>query len=240
MTCKSKLQSNASRIQHDHNSSHSASVYRLHQFLFAVVVIIIIIMEPIQQTAATDTVIQIGNHHIIPSGEMVPTNYIVSFKDMDVSPAQRCAELAKSTGGTVQHIYDQILNGCSLVAPAVQTQSAFTTLKNNPIVKDVEEDQEVSIDNKVVTEDNIFDTPSQVQISTEAVASWGLDRINQCALPLDIVVTKQDATGVKVFIIDTGLYAEHVEFSNGVIGPDDCHFSAFPGENALSDVHGHG
>jgi hypothetical protein len=41
--------------------------------------------------------------------------------------------------------------------------------------------------------------------SSNTALSWGLDRINQCALPLDGIGTKQDATGVRVFIIDTGV-----------------------------------
>ena len=153
-----------------------------------------------------------------------------------MSPAERCAELAKSTGGTVRHVYDHVLNGCSLTSAAgVQAQSTFTALNSNPIVNVVVQDQEVSIDNLIVEANNVFDTAPLM-----VAPSWGLDRINQCALPLDNIVTKQDATGAKVFIVDTGIYAEHEDFANGMIGADDCHFSIFPGETALSDSHGHG
>lgn len=69
--------------------------------------------------------------------------------------------------------------------------------------------------------------------------NWGLDRINQCALPLDHVVTKKNADGVRVFIVDTGIYAEHEEFA-GIIGPAECHKSVIVNEAALVDVNGWG
>ncbi len=167
-------------------------------------------------------------------------SYIVTFANKDIAPAKQCAALAKSTGGTVDHIYDHVLNGCSLTFPSEQAQVVATALKDNPAVNVVEKNQEVFLAYLPEKEDNAFESRSQMQVSADIAPSWGLDRINQCALPLDNVVTKQDATGVKVFIFDTGIYAEHEDFANGVIGPDDCHFSVFFGENASTDSHGHG
>ena len=43
--------------------------------------------------------------------------------------------------------------------------------------------------------------------------SWGLDRIDQEALPLDQTGTRHDATGVKVYILDTGLRGTHQDLS---------------------------
>ena len=57
---------------------------------------------------------------------------------------------------------------------------------------------------------------------------WGRNRINQCELPLDnSFAKKQDATGVKVFIVDGGIYSDHTEFE-GIMGPKECHFDAYP------------
>jgi len=201
-------------------------------------------MESLQQANATDVIARMGDRRKTTSGTTSTTNYIVSFADMDVSPAKRCAALAKSMGGTVHQVYDYVLNGCS-ISTAVQAKSAFTALNNNLIVHFVSEDQVVSIDDQEVVSEysNIFeDSTSRIHSSSTVAAatSWGLDRINQCGMPLDNEVTKQDASDVKVFIVDTGIYAAHEEFANGAIGPADCHFSAFAGENALSDGHGHG
>jgi hypothetical protein len=213
--------------------------------LFLVVVLAII--ESLQQTAATDTdaIARMGDRLKTTTGTTSTTSFIVSFTDMDVPPAKRCAALAKSMGGTVHQVYDHVLNGCSLIVPpAAHAQSAFTALKNNPITQIVSEDKMVSIDDQVVVSENsnIFeDSTSRIHSSsTVAASSWGLDRINQCALPLDNEVSQQDASGVKVFIVDTGIYAAHEEFANGSIGSDDYHFSAFAGENPLTDSHGHG
>lgn len=78
---------------------------------------------------------------------------------------------------------------------------------------------------------------------------WNLDRIDQCSLPLDGNSFKEDASNVKIFIMDSGIRADHEEFV-GMINPSDaCHFS-FPYANsqnvptvaslALADGNGHG
>lgn len=179
-------------------------------------------------------------HHrknLVNTGTTTPKTYLVSFSDKEVAPAKQCAALAKSMGGIVHRVYEHAVNGCSLILPAAQAQMAYTAMNNNPTVQDVELDQEIYLSHEAMAE-NIFDYKN---LQASAVApSWGLDRINQCTLPLDNVVAKQNAAGVNVFIIDTGIYAEHQEFANGVIGPGDCHLSLFSSENALTDVIGHG
>ena len=180
-----------------------------------------------------------------------PTTYLVSFSDnQEVAAAKQCAALAKSIGGTVHHIYQHVLKGCSLTLPVtagLQAQSmAYAALSNYPIVETVEFDQPIFLadDEAASWGNNIFDFTSyqqNLQASAAAAPSWGLDRINQCTLPLDNIVTKQNAAGVKVFIVDSGIYAEHNEFANGVIVPgSDCHLSVFSEENPLTDAVGHG
>ena len=179
--------------------------------------------------------------------------YIVTFEDDVVSPAEQCATLVMSTGGFVDHVYDLVFKGCALTFPPNQAQDqvAFTALSIDVSVMDVEEDQRVYAYKPPVNEKTLAlasrlksSASSSQSLQTTAaagtVASWGLDRINQCALPLDGTATKQDATGVKVFILDTGVRGDHVEFADGVISVEDCHFSVIDGETALTDGHGHG
>ena len=164
------------------------------------------------------------------------TTYIISFKDKGQSPAKRCEALAKSNRGTVQYVYDQVLNGCSLTVPVGDAPAAFNALKKNPTVSMVEEDQVMSIDDP--NEEQLFNSTNRMLQAQ--VPSWGLDRINQCARPLDDQESKQDASDVTVFIIDTGIYAAHEEFAAAIGVADVCHASFIAGGDALNDDNGHG
>lgn len=68
-----------------------------------------------------------------------------------------------------------------------------------------------------------------------APRSWGLDRIDQERLPLDNKKFEQQYTGkgVEVFVVDTGIYAEHDDFRGRQIVVKD-----FVGEKG--DLNGHG
>lgn len=162
--------------------------------------------------------------------------YLVTFADDSIAPAKRCDALAKSNGGTVSHVYETVLNGCALTVPvtqSMQAQATFTALSNNDAVANVEFDQRV-----------YALAPSSSSSSVSAAAStpstsWGLDRIDQCSLPLNNLMTKQDATGVTVFIVDTGIRNDHVELASSM-SSEDCHYSAIAGEPAFSDGNGHG
>ena len=67
---------------------------------------------------------------------------------------------------------------------------------------------------------------------------WGLDRINQRRLPLDITSSNTlSGTGVDVYVIDTGVDGAHPEFT-GRLSSDG--FSAVSGLRADNDCNGHG
>ncbi|KAL7519328.1 hypothetical protein ACHAWX_004099, partial [Stephanocyclus meneghinianus] len=194
--------------------------------------------------------------------------YIVTFADNAVSPTERCGALALSMGGFVEHVYDQVLNGCALTFPAAQAQAhdKFMARSLNTVVTAMEEDQIVNaFEPPVEFHDRSPDadlarfhgrgrdaTPGKFHVrgnqggheaaiaAESTVSSWGLDRIDQCTLPLDGHTTKLNATGVRVFILDSGIRSDHEEFANGVISNEDCHYSAIPGETALTDQDGHG
>ena len=195
-----------------------------------------------------------GNLPQFASADDVPSNlrglasteektYIVSFTDKDVSPAKRCAALAKANGGTVGYIYSNVLNGCSITVPVAQfqAQSVLTALSSRPEVKLVNEDQMMYISQPNIIDTNIFSTLSASQ--SVAAKSWGLDRVDQCALPLNSLATKQDASGVRVFILDTGVRNTHQEFTGMINSANSCHYSAISNSYTLSstsDGNGHG
>lgn len=178
------------------------------------------------------------------------TTYLITFTDEEevIDPTKRCEALAKALGAKLNHVYKYAIKGCSLILPPGEAQEAYMALSNYDAIDTVEFDRPIypavyyEGEEASSSPGNIFDvSPIAPGVQASAVApSWGLDRINQCTLPLDDTVTKQNAEGVKVYIIDTGIYAEHQEFANGVIGPEDCHKSIFPNEDPLTDVNGHG
>ncbi len=164
--------------------------------------------------------------------------YIVSFTDRDVSPKKRCKAIAKANGGTVGYVYSNVLNGCSITIPVgqFQVQSAFTALNSRPEVKLVNEDKMMYIAQPQA--ESIFNSAAAVQSVT--AKSWGLDRIDQCSLPLNGLATKQSASGVRVFILDTGVRSTHQEFTGMISTANACDFSVYSGSNPLSDGNGHG
>ena len=68
--------------------------------------------------------------------------------------------------------------------------------------------------------------------------SWGLDRIDQVALPLDDIYRyENDGTGVKVYVVDTGIRRTHEEFEARV---DTGYVAPLTGESTTDDCEGHG
>jgi subtilisin family serine protease len=163
--------------------------------------------------------------------------FIVSFTNKDVSPEKRCAAIAKANGGTVGFIYTDVLNGCSITLPVsqFQAQSTITALNNRPEVISVNEDQMMYVA-KPKMEDSLFTS----QATSVTAKSWGLDRVDQCSLPLNNLATKQSASGVRVFILDTGVRSTHQEFTGMISTANSCHYTAISNTNPLTDGHGHG
>lgn len=194
-----------------------------------------------------------------PSTSSNTKSYIITFNDDVTTPIDKlCAEKAKEVGGTVDFVYSCILKGCVLTVPLApqedlamqQAQDIFTTLIDSPEVITVEEDQITSIDPFVPdqkiqpdqfapTTDVSFLMPQVKDCAHSTATSWGLDRINQCR-SCDGMTTKQDADGVKVFIMDTGIRGDHLEFNNIIDPNDECHFSAFADSGPMEDYFGHG
>ena len=73
--------------------------------------------------------------------------------------------------------------------------------------------------------------------ATQTNATWGLDRIDQNALPLNQTYTyNADGTGVKAYIIDTGIRATHTDFG-GRVGTG---FTSITDGQGTNDCQGHG
>src|SRR2546430_7226206 len=149
--------------------------------------------------------------------ESVPGQYIVVLRDNVADPATVANELVTAAGGSLLHVYTSAIKGFAarLSAPAA------VVLQSNPVVASVEADQVMRAD---------------VTQSMDANGDqWGLDRIDQGALPLSGTYSYTGTgAGVHAYIIDTGIWTLHPEFGGRADDPYDA--LGVTGE----DCNGHG
>ncbi|HCT80470.1 MAG TPA: peptidase S8/S53 subtilisin kexin sedolisin, partial [Micromonosporaceae bacterium] len=145
-------------------------------------------------------------------------SYVVVFNDATVSAASIDAEatkLAGKFGGSVARTYRHALRGLEINISEVGARQ----LAAMPNVRYVQQ-------NHVVT----------IQGTQSPTPSWGLDRIDQRALPLNNSFTYPNrATNVKAYIIDTGVRTTHQDFGGRATWGTNT-----SGDGNNTDCHGHG
>jgi len=153
-----------------------------------------------------------GEIRQVPGAEVVGGRYIAVFKEGQGGTA---AELANRFGGKVRTTWSSALNGFSVEMSEVQARR----LAADPRIAYVQP----------VTEVHMTDT--------QAGATWGLDRTDQRALPLDTKYTyATTASNVTAYILDTGIRTSHAEFG----GRARVGFDAIGDGRNGQDCHGHG
>src|SRR5215213_3450386 len=139
----------------------------------------------------------------------VAGRFIVTLKER-TSPAA----VAREHGVRPDYVYTHALNG---FAGAISDAARQGLLRDNRVVR-VEPDGIATI------------------VSTETNATWGLDRVDQRALPLSTTYTYSNTgSGVYAYIIDTGIRFAHDEFGGRAVSG----FDAVDGGGA-DDCNGHG
>jgi uncharacterized protein (TIGR03437 family) len=152
---------------------------------------------------------------VVKAKKKVPGQYIIVLEDRTVDVGAIADELLARFGGKNKHLYSKVLKGFAAELP----DNFAALLAADPRVKYVEEDGVVSID------------------VTQSGATWGLDRIDQRNLPLSGSYTYNvNGSGVKAYIIDTGINTAHTEFGGRAIDGYDAIDGALP----AADCNGHG
>lgn len=166
--------------------------------------------------ALAQTAAAVASHPFVQS-KPVAGRYIVVFKQSVANPAAEAANVMRGLGGQVIHTYSSALKGFAATLP----DAALQSLRNNPNVDYVEQDQTVALN----------------QVSPQNSATWGLDRIDQAYRPLNLqYYFNYTGAGVNAFIIDTGIRADHAEFTGRV----RAGYNVVADTNGTNDCNGHG
>jgi subtilisin family serine protease len=145
----------------------------------------------------------------------LPGRYIVVFKNTTRDVPGIARALAASAGGQMGYLYDGVTKGFSVTLPP----AAAALLARSPFVEFVEEDQIM--------------TASAIQTS----ATWGIDRLDQRALPLNASYSyTATGSGVNAYIVDTGILPTHTEFESRASTGYDAITPLAP----QADCNGHG
>jgi subtilisin family serine protease len=157
-----------------------------------------------------------------PAGEIIPGQYIVVFRDgvRDVESAaadklarQAARKGARAEARAAKRLFRNALKGFVAELDAEEVAA----LRADPEVAYVEQDQ------------------IMYPIATQTGATWGIDRIDQRARPLSGSYTyTSTGSGVRVYIIDTGILTGHNEFGGRAANVYD----GFGGNG--QDCNGHG
>ncbi|WHT17709.1 S8 family serine peptidase [Crossiella sp. CA-258035] len=150
----------------------------------------------------------------------VPNSFIVVLKDSAevraASVATVASDLATTYGAKVGRTYDTAIRGFSMTVGESQARR----LAADPQVEFVEQNRTVRISG---TQPN--------------PPSWGLDRIDQRALPLNQSYTyPNDGTGVNVYVVDTGIRVTHQDFGGRAVSGYDF----IDNDTNADDCQGHG
>ncbi|PLW71754.1 S8 family serine peptidase [Streptomyces sp. SCUT-3] len=181
--------------------------------------------------AATGVVLALGAGTALPAfaapaegkienagaAEAIKNSYIVVLEEEAPDAGSSAGKsLAKRFGADVEHTYKEALNGYAVT----MTEAEAKKFAADPAVKSV-------VQNEVVH-----------AVGTQTGATWGLDRLDQAALPLNGSYTYPDSAGqgVTAYVIDTGVRISHSDFGGRAFNGYD----AVDNDNVAQDGNGHG
>ncbi|MFD7812698.1 S8 family peptidase [Streptomyces sp. NPDC059785] len=168
---------------------------------------------PAHAAPAEGTVLAAGSPTAIAGSYIVTLEKNAGFRAASAAGK----DLVEEYGGTVEKTFGAALNGYTAELSAAEARR----LAADPAVAFVEQNQTV----------HLTDT-------TQSSAPWGLDRIDQSALPLSGTYTYPDTagSGVTAYVIDTGVRITHSQIS----GRASNGYDAVDGDTTAQDGNGHG
>ncbi len=134
---------------------------------------------------------------------------------------ERVRAAAEAQGAVITNEYDSAILGFSMTMGGDSVEA----LRSEPDIAFIEQDRKV-------------DTLDPDVGANAATSLWGLDRIDQVSLPLNGQYSNDaNGAGVDVYVLDTGINANHEDFGGRVVGGRN-----FVGNDrsAWGDCNGHG
>jgi subtilisin family serine protease len=157
---------------------------------------------------------------LVASDGSIPGNYIV-----EADWNSDAAALAAEFGIKPKYVYEQLINGFAGPIPS----AVVDALQKDPRVLKVTVQRQFS----------------KLETVSQTHATWGIDRIDQRALPMDSTYSYDfTGAGVTAYIIDTGIRYSHREFEGRATRGWDA-YAADPtdpllGYDGSGDCDGHG
>lgn len=146
-------------------------------------------------------------------GDALADRYIVVFKQGTGGADRLTDELSR--GGSVHFRYRTALLGFAATLPAASLEG----IRRNPNV------------------DYVVPDGVATAIATQTSATWGIDRIDQRALPLSTTYNyDQTGAGVRAYILDTGIRGDHDQYT----GRTASGYTAVADGRGTEDCNGHG